>query len=69
MTGNIEQRPPPGCRSDALGGEVYWAAGLSLFTPIPLPTLWNQQFLKLHAFANAGNLERLSSGSHRFFFF
>lgn len=45
---------------DAVGGEAYWAAGLSAVAPIPgmldLP-------LKAHAFVNAGNLIKWKKGT------
>lgn len=38
---------------DSLGGNAFWAAGASLFAPIPARPDWP---LKLHAFANMGQL-------------
>eukprot|EP00160_Parvularia_atlantis_P020554 Unigene8571_Nuclearia_a/m.26251 Unigene8571_Nuclearia_a/g.26251 ORF Unigene8571_Nuclearia_a/g.26251 Unigene8571_Nuclearia_a/m.26251 type:complete len:255 (+) Unigene8571_Nuclearia_a:692-1456(+) len=58
-TGHMDHKPPAGHTHDALGGELYWAAGLSVFAPVPVPTLWNQSLLRLHGFVNAGNLARL----------
>lgn len=38
---------------DSLGGTAFWAAGASLFAPIPTRPDWP---LKLHAFTNMGQL-------------
>lgn len=43
---------------DSLGGDAYWAAGASLLAPIPARADWP---LKLHAFANAGQLTQAQS--------
>jgi outer membrane protein insertion porin family len=45
---------------DAVGGEAYWAAGLSAVTPIPGML---GQPLKAHAFVNAGNLIKWKKGT------
>lgn len=42
---------------DSLGGDAYWAAGLSVMAPIPWRPEWP---LKLHSFLNAGQLTQLS---------
>ncbi|MBW0460376.1 hypothetical protein O181_000091 [Austropuccinia psidii MF-1] len=39
--------------NDYLGGEMYWASGFSILSPIPGQSEWP---LKLHAFINAGRL-------------
>ncbi|KAI8373674.1 surface antigen-domain-containing protein [Blakeslea trispora] len=36
---------------DALGGDLYWAGGLSLIAPLPK---WESKPLRAHAFVNAG---------------
>ncbi|KAH7100294.1 surface antigen-domain-containing protein [Auriculariales sp. MPI-PUGE-AT-0066] len=41
---------------DALGGDLYWAAGASLIADIPRRPQWP---LKTHAFLNAGRLDAL----------
>ncbi|KZT10437.1 uncharacterized protein LAESUDRAFT_644455 [Laetiporus sulphureus 93-53] len=38
---------------DSLGGDVYWAAGISLISDIPRKSHWP---VKLHSFVNAGRL-------------
>lgn len=43
----------PKDRNDYLGGEKYWAGGLSILAPIPRKPEWP---LKLHGFINAGSL-------------
>lgn len=43
----------PKDRNDFLGGEKYWAGGLSVLAPIPHKPQWP---LKLHGFINAGCL-------------
>ena len=42
------------CLADSLGGDVYWAAGLSLISDIPKKPHWP---VKLHGFVNAGRLD------------
>ncbi|KAJ7698731.1 surface antigen-domain-containing protein [Mycena rosella] len=44
--------------ADAVGGEVYWAAGLSVIAPVPGKPEWP---LKTHAWVNAGRLDLLST--------
>ncbi|PCH45027.1 hypothetical protein WOLCODRAFT_165558 [Wolfiporia cocos MD-104 SS10] len=39
---------------DSLGGELYWAAGLSLISDIPRKPHWP---VKIHGFVNAGRLD------------
>lgn len=41
---------------DSLGGELYWAAGLSLITDFPKKPLWP---VKTHLFLNAGRLDNI----------
>lgn len=41
---------------DSLGGDLYWAAGLSLIADIPRRSHWP---LKTHFFVNAGRLDTL----------
>ncbi|PLW50280.1 hypothetical protein PCANC_05605 [Puccinia coronata f. sp. avenae] len=43
----------PKDRNDYLGGEKYWASGLSVLAPVPSKPEWP---LKLHGFINAGSL-------------
>eukprot|EP00053_Salpingoeca_punica_P017376 m.167344 g.167344 ORF g.167344 m.167344 type:complete len:504 (+) comp17193_c0_seq5:38-1549(+) len=52
-------------RSDALGGDAYWAAGLSVFLPFPHAGLRTrfQDALRVHAFTNAGSLCALDTAS------
>jgi outer membrane protein insertion porin family len=50
-------------KADALGGDMYWAGGLSLLTPIPIPSLMKNDMLKLHFFANGGNLIQTDEGA------
>ena len=58
----------PNCRhaadfaDDSLGGDAYWAAGLSVMAPIPWRPEWP---LKLHSFLNAGQLTQLSPSTLR----
>jgi outer membrane protein insertion porin family len=52
---------PGGFRSDALGGDAYWTAGLSAFTPIP--GLARYDSLRAHFFVNAGSLVPLEGGA------
>ena len=44
---------------DSLGGELYWAAGLSLITDFPKKPLWP---VKTHLFLNAGRLGNIDKG-------
>lgn len=48
---------------DYLGGDLHWAAGMSLLTPFPGKPTWP---LKPHFFLNAG---RLIGGNGTFSFF
>jgi outer membrane protein insertion porin family len=41
---------------DSLGGDLFWAAGVSLITHLPRKPHWP---VKAHAFLNAGQLEPL----------
>jgi outer membrane protein insertion porin family len=41
---------------DSLGGDLFWAAGVSLITHLPRKPHWP---IKAHAFLNAGQLEPL----------
>ncbi|EIW77129.1 hypothetical protein CONPUDRAFT_84348 [Coniophora puteana RWD-64-598 SS2] len=41
---------------DSLGGDLYWATGLSLISDLPYKPHWP---LKLHAFVNAGRLDAM----------
>lgn len=41
---------------DSLGGDAFWALGLSLFSPIPKKEHWP---VKLHGFFNAGQLTQI----------
>lgn len=44
---------------DSLGGELYWAAGLSLITDFPKKPHWP---VKTHLFLNAGRLDNIDKG-------
>ena len=44
---------PPGL-ADSLGGDLYWAAGLSVISDIPKRPHWP---VKLHSFVNLGRLD------------
>ncbi|KAI9016010.1 surface antigen-domain-containing protein [Hyaloraphidium curvatum] len=46
---------------DSLGGDAYWAAGISLFTPLPYLV---DKPLKGHIFVNAGGLGAMQNGLH-----
>ncbi|KAJ6501266.1 surface antigen-domain-containing protein [Mycena vulgaris] len=48
--------------SDAVGGEVYWAAGLSVVAPIPGKPEWP---VKTHTWVNAGRLDMLGGATAR----
>jgi len=40
--------------ADSVGGDVYWAAGLSMISNIPSKSNWP---IKTHVFVNAGRLD------------
>jgi len=44
------------CIVDSLGGELYWAAGLSLISDFPKKPHWP---VKTHLFLNAGRLDNI----------
>jgi outer membrane protein insertion porin family len=44
----------PRDRSDSLGGDIYWAAGVSLISDVPRKPHWP---IKSHIFFNAGRLD------------
>jgi len=44
---------------DSLGGELYWAAGLSLISDFPKKPHWP---VKTHLFLNAGRLDNVDKG-------
>lgn len=44
---------------DSLGGELYWAAGLSLISDFPKKPHWP---VKTHLFLNAGRLDNIDKG-------
>ena len=44
---------------DSLGGELYWAAGLSLISDFPKKPHWP---VKTHLFLNAGRLDNIDRG-------
>lgn len=44
---------------DSLGGELYWAAGLSLISDLPKKPHWP---VKTHLFLNAGRLDNIDKG-------
>jgi len=48
----------PSCGSNALGGEMYWAAGLHLYSPLPFGPRRGGfgELFRTHFFINAGNL-------------
>ena len=66
FAGDASAKPPRDYPSDALGGDLYWSAGVNLTTPVPLPGLWYRNALKLHGFVNAGYLGNHTerTGSH-----
>ena len=41
---------------------MYWAGGVSLLTPVPIPSLMNDM-LKCHFFVNGGNLIQTEDGA------
>ena len=45
--------------TDGLGGDLAWAMGLSVFSPIPKKEHWG---LRLHGFMNVGKVVRYRSG-------
>ena len=47
------------CLVDSLGGELYWAAGLSLISDFPKKPHWP---VKTHLFLNAGRLDNIDGG-------
>jgi len=47
------------CLVDSLGGELYWAAGLSLISDFPKKPHWP---VKTHLFLNAGRLDNIDRG-------
>lgn len=49
---------------DSLGGDYYWAAGLSLISNLPPKPHWP---LKAHFFLNAGQLQGSQPGTSAFF--
>ncbi|XP_043476493.1 sorting and assembly machinery component 50 homolog [Leptopilina heterotoma] len=44
---------------NAVGGDIYWASALHLYTPLPFRPSF-AEFIKLHGFVNGGNLDTLS---------
>lgn len=53
-----------GISSAALGGDMYWMAGLHLYTPLPFLRSESSSFgslFRMHYFVNAGNLTNLNS--------
>jgi len=44
---------------DSLGGELYWATGLSLISDFPKKPHWP---VKTHLFLNAGRLDNIDKG-------
>lgn len=52
----------------SLGGELFWAGGLHLFTPLPFrPGAGGfGEYFRLHIFANAGNLGNLNTDKKEF---
>jgi outer membrane protein insertion porin family len=50
----------PRVQGYAYGGEVYWAAGLHLFSPLPYLKGQLFQRIRIHGFLNAGNLIQYS---------
>lgn len=45
--------------TDGLGGDLAWAMGLSVFSPIPKKEHWG---LRLHGFMNVGKVVKYRSG-------
>lgn len=50
--------------ADSLGGDLYWAAGLSLISDIPKRPQWP---VKLHGFVNLGRLDSRDKCTHACF--
>ena len=48
----------PASDGDAVGGTAYWAAGLHLYSPLPLRPHWGGigDLFRTHAFLTAGNI-------------
>lgn len=44
---------------NAVGGDIFWASALHLYTPLPFRPSF-AEFVKLHGFVNGGNLNTLS---------
>lgn len=53
-----------GGRGDAVGGDTFWAMGLSLWTPVPLLYAHRDSF-KAHWFVNGGSLFNITDENHR----
>jgi outer membrane protein insertion porin family len=47
---------------DSLGGDAFWAAGISLFTPLPYLV---DKPLRGHLFINAGGLGAMQNGESK----
>ncbi|KAI8825718.1 surface antigen-domain-containing protein [Fimicolochytrium jonesii] len=47
-------------KKDAIGGDAYWAAGLSLFTPLPY---LRDKPIKGHVFLNGGSLAQVNTAT------
>lgn len=49
---------------NALGGDVYWASGLHLYTPLPFRPGKGGfgDFFRSHFFVNAGNVYNIQTG-------
>ena len=45
--------------SNALGGDLFWAVGLSVISDLPRKPQWP---VKTHVFVNAGRLDTLNRG-------
>eukprot|EP01134_Creolimax_fragrantissima_P001211 CFRG1211T1 len=52
-------------KNDALGGDAFWEAGVSLRTPIPLVKNTIGDSIQLHSFLNAGSIARLGENGSR----
>jgi outer membrane protein assembly factor BamA len=47
---------------DSVGGDMYWATGVSIIGPLPWKPHWP---LKTHMFVNAGRLDSYNVGKRR----
>ncbi|XP_066596091.1 sorting and assembly machinery component 50 homolog B [Prorops nasuta] len=52
----------PCCDGDFMGGEIYWALGLHIYTPLPFRPggFSSSDMFRLHGFINGGNLSNFT---------